>query len=147
MMADDLFLDPTREAFDAFKALPRDEPIHMLNLLCFREHAAYPDDHDNAGLGWSGARAYAEYGKTSGPIFSRVGGSIVWRGQMQAMLIGPEDKQWDTSFIAQYPNSAAFMEMVTDPAYRLAVVNRQAAVLTSRLIRFKPMAGDQSVFS
>ena len=25
-------IDPTRPQFDAFKALPRDEPIHILNL-------------------------------------------------------------------------------------------------------------------
>jgi uncharacterized protein (DUF1330 family) len=140
------FVDPTREAFDAFKALPRDEPIHMLNLLKFRDIAEYSDGHEYADKGWSGARAYAEYGKTSGPIFQRVGGSIIWRGTMQAMVIGPDDKHWDTAFIARYPNSAAFMEMVTDPTYQLAVVNRQAAVLTSRLIRFKPEEGDAASF-
>jgi uncharacterized protein (DUF1330 family) len=139
-------VDPTKEAFDAFKALPRDEPIHMLNLLKFRDVAVYPEDHEHVGKGWSGKRAYAEYGKTSGPIFARVGGSIIWRGTMQAMVIGPDDKHWDAAFIAHYPNSAAFMEMVTDPAYRLAVVNRQAAVLTSRLIRFKPEEGDAASF-
>ncbi len=135
-MSEDRFLDPTREAFDAFKALPRDTPINMLNLLRFHEQAQYPVDHPNAAHGWSGERAYAEYGKTSGPIFARVGGTIIWRGQMEAMLIGPTDKQWDASFIARYPNSGAFMEMLTDPEYQKAVVNRQAAVLTSRLIRF-----------
>lgn len=140
-MAEDRFLDPSREAFDAFKALPRDEPIHMLNLLRFHDKAQYPDGHDCAEKGWSGKRAYAEYGKTSGPIFTRVGGSIVWRGRMDAMVIGPDDKQWETSFIAQYPNSGAFMEMVTDAEYKKAVIHRQAAVLTSRLIRFAPLDG------
>jgi uncharacterized protein (DUF1330 family) len=141
------YVDPSRAAFDLFKSLPRDVPIHMLNLLLFNEVAAYPADHAHAALGWSGARAYEEYGKTSGPIFERVGGSIVWRGQMQAMVIGPEDSRWDTAFIACYPNSGAFLEMVTDPAYRLAVVNRQAAVKTSRLIRFDPLDIDGATFA
>ena len=140
-MAEDRYLDPTRESFDAFKALPRDVPINMLNLLRFHAVAQYPADHPNADKGWSGARAYQEYGKTSGPIFERVGGTILWRGQMECMAIGPDDKQWDSSFIARYPNSGAFMEMVTDPAYQKAVINRQAAVLTSRLIRFGEMDG------
>ncbi|WP_417612978.1 DUF1330 domain-containing protein [Parasphingorhabdus sp.] len=140
-MAEDRYLDPTREAFDAFKALPRDVPIQMLNLLRFHESAQYPDDHPNAGKGWTGARAYREYGKTSGPIFERVGGTIIWRGQMECMVIGPDDKQWDSAFIARYPTSGAFMEMVTDPEYQKAVVNRQAAVLTSRLIRFGEIDG------
>ena len=138
-MTSDLFVDPSRAQFEAFKALPREVPIHMLNLLRFNDQATYPDGHSHAGRGLSGREAYAEYGRTSGPIFARVGGSIIWRGVMQAMVIGPDDKQWDASFIARYPTSAAFLEMVTDSDYRIAVVHRQAAVLTSRLIRFQPV--------
>lgn len=143
----DGYVDPSRAAFDLFKSLPRDVPIHMLNLLLFNEVAAYPPEHPHAGLGWSGARAYVEYGKTSGAIFERVGGSIVWRGKMEAMVIGPEGRHWDSAFIARYPNSGAFLEMVTDPDYRLAVVNRQAAVKTSRLIRFNPLEIDGAAFA
>jgi uncharacterized protein (DUF1330 family) len=142
----DTYIDPTREAFDLFKSLPRDEPINMLNLLKFNAKAQYPVDHVNAGHGWAGLRAYQEYGKTSGPIFQRVGGKIIWRGEMEAMVIGPTDRSWDMVFIAHYPDSAAFMEMVTDADYRTAVINRQAAVMTSRLIRFKPLDGDASSF-
>ena len=145
-MAGDCFIDPSRENFDAFKALPRDTPIHMLNLVRFREKAEYPQGHPLAGKGLSGAEAYAEYGRTSGPVFARVGGSVVWRGAMQAMVIGPSGEHWDTAFIARYPDSAAFMAMVTDLDYKLAVVNRQAAVLTSRLIRFAPQDGDPGSF-
>ncbi|MBS0408451.1 MAG: hypothetical protein JSR86_00940, partial [Proteobacteria bacterium] len=38
-------IDPTRTQFDAFKALPRDTPIHMLNLIRLRAQADYPPDH------------------------------------------------------------------------------------------------------
>jgi uncharacterized protein (DUF1330 family) len=131
----DRHVDPTRELFDAFKALPRDEPVWMLNMVRFRERGDYPADHADAGKGRSGAEAYAEYARLSHPVFTRVGGSVTWRGVMQAMLIGPAPNWWDTIFIAHYPKAAAFLEMVTDPAYKLAVVHRQAAVLTSRLIR------------
>ncbi len=143
----DAYIDPTREAFELFKSLPRNVPINMLNLLLFNERALYPDDHPFSTNGWNGARAYREYGKTSGPIFARVGGSIIWRGKMEAMVIGPPERHWDASFIARYPSSAAFMEMVTDPEYRKAVVNRQAAVKTSRLIRFSPLENQDAVFS
>ncbi|MFN3620233.1 DUF1330 domain-containing protein [Sphingorhabdus sp.] len=135
----DSYIDPSRAAFDLFKSLPRDVPINMLNLLKFNAVANYPADHANVGNNWSGERAYQEYGRTSGPIFARVGGSIIWRGSMEAMVIGPEDRYWDSAFIAYYPNSAAFLEMVTAPEYQIAVVNRQAAIRTSRLIRFKPL--------
>ncbi|WP_283418511.1 DUF1330 domain-containing protein [Sphingopyxis sp. Geo48] len=134
----DKHVDPERAQFDAFKALPRDTKIHMLNLVRFKDEATYPDDHPLAGRGLSGAEAYANYGMDSGPVFQRVGGSIVWRGSMEAMLIGPDSEKWDAMFVAEYPNSGAFMEMVTDPVYRQAVVHRQAAVETSRLIRTAP---------
>ncbi|MBO6608203.1 DUF1330 domain-containing protein [Altererythrobacter sp.] len=134
----EVYIDPSPANFQAFKDLPRDQPIQMLNLLRYRDLAEYPEEHEHHGNGWSGRRAYQEYGKTSGPIFSRVGGSIVWRGAFQTMVTGPEDKNWDDGFVAQYPNSRAFFEMIKDPNYQLAVVNRTAALTDSRLMRFKP---------
>lgn len=138
-MTQESYIDPTRAAFDTFKALPRDTPIHMLNLVRFREQAAYPEGHSHATRGLSGAEAYAEYGRTSGPIFTRLGGVVVWRGQLEAIVTGPADEHWDAAFVAQYPNAGAFLAMVTDADYKLAVVHRQAAVLTSRLERFAPL--------
>ena len=134
----DTYIDPSRANFEAFKALPRDEPIHMLNLLQYRDEAYYPAGHDHARNGWTGRRAYEEYGKTSGPIFRRVGGTMVWRGAFQTMVTGPDAKRWHDGFIAHYPNAGAFFEMIKDPEYQQAVVNRTAALVDSRLMRFTP---------
>ncbi|HEV2596946.1 DUF1330 domain-containing protein [Sphingopyxis sp.] len=143
----DRHVDPERAQFDAFKALPRDTVIHMLNLVRFRDRASYPDGHALAGQGLTGAEAYRHYGADSGPVFARVGGRVVWTGTMEAMVIGPVGEHWDAAFIAEYPNSGAFMEMVTDPVYRAAVIHRQAAVETSRLIRCAPKASrSETVF-
>jgi uncharacterized protein (DUF1330 family) len=134
-MTEEAFVDPTRAAFDLFKSLPRDEPIWMLNQVRYRPIAIYPADHPDANLGRTGEDAYKEYGRTSDPIFNRVGGKVVWRGTMQSMVTGPESEVWDTIFIANYPSAGAFLAMVTDSDYREAVKHRQAAVLTSRLVR------------
>ena len=134
-------VDPTRAQFDAFRDLPRDAPVTMLNLLRFRDRAAYPADHPQATAGLSGAAAYWLYGDESGPVFRRVGGAILWSGRPEAVLIGPLDEQWDAAFVARYPTASAFLEMVTDPVYREAVIHRQAAVQTSRLIRTAPREG------
>lgn len=131
-------VDPERAAFEAFKALDRDHPIEMLNLLRFRERAQYEPGHPDADRGLTGAEAYASYSRTSSPIFRRVGGGIVWSGKPELVLIGPADERWDAAFIARYPSAAAFLEMVTDPDYREAVKHRQAAVETSRLVRIAP---------
>jgi uncharacterized protein (DUF1330 family) len=123
-------IDPTRDQFEAFKSLPRDQPIDMLNLIRLRERAAYPD-----GRVATGAEAYAAYGRASEPIFSRLGGEIIWRGAPECVLIGPAPERWDIAFIARYPDAHAFLAMVTDSDYRVAVKHRQAAVDDSRLIR------------
>ena len=127
------YVDPTKERFAQFRELVSDSPIHMLNLVRVREEALYPD-----GRRCSGREAYRAYGRESSPIFTRVGGRQHWIGQFELMLIGPAEERWDFVFIAEYPNSAAFVEMIRDPAYREAVKHRQAAVLDSRLIRLKP---------
>lgn len=132
-------IDPTREQFEAFKQLPRDEPVHMLNLIRCNEQAQYPAGHPQAAAGRTGRQAYAEYGRTSGAVFRRVGGRIVWSGRPEAVVIGGEGEQWDIAFVAEYPTAAAFLEMVTDPDYREHVVHRQAAVADSRLIRMRPL--------
>ena len=133
------YVDPDRSQFDAFKGLDRDTPLHMLNLVRLRDLAAYPADHALASDGLTGAEAYKNYGAASGPVLADVGGSIAWRGQFEATLIGPGDEAWDIMFIAAYPNAHAFLQMISDPRYKRAVVHRQAAVTTSRLIRTSPL--------
>ena len=137
-------IDPDRTQFEAFKNLDRETELNMLNLVRFNDLANYPGDHDLARDGLTGAEAYALYGKHSAPVLEKVGGSILWRGRFEATLIGPQDETWDTMFIARYPNAHAFLAMISDPDYKKAVVHRQAAVKTSRLIRTQNAgAGDR----
>lgn len=132
-------IDPTRPQFDAFKAMPRDTTIHMLNLIRLRPLAAYPEDHPNHGKGLTGLEAYRAYGRESAAIFARVGGRQIWAGRPEGVLTGPTDERWDIAFIAQYPGGGAFLAMVTDPVYREVVKHRTAGVEDSRLIRFAPV--------
>ncbi len=126
-------INPERDAFKTFAVNKSDSPIHMFNLIKLNETATYDD-----GAMVTGKEAYAAYGRRSAPIFQRVGGSIIWSGKFDLTLIGPSDEVWDIAFIAEYPNSDAFIEMVKDAEYQLAVKHRNAAVKTSRLIRMSP---------
>lgn len=132
-------IDPTKETFAEFRADNRPGPIHMLNLVRLRAEAKYPD-----GRAATGEEAYAAYGRESGPVFKRLGGSIVWQGRFELMLIGPREEYWHHCFIAQYPGVDAFVEMIRDPIYREAVKHRQAAVEDSRLIRLAPLPVGQT---
>ncbi len=132
------YVDPTKKAFTSFRANNRHGPIQMLNLVRVRQNANYPDGREATGFD-----AYAAYGRESKPVFTRLGGTIVWQGKFELMLIGPSDVRWDYCFIAQYPSVSAFVDMVRDPIYREAVKHRQAAVQDSRLIRLAPLSVGQ----
>ena len=132
-------IDPTKEVFAQFRDNDRPGPIHMLNLVRLRAKAAYPADHPCHGGNMTGLDAYREYGRTSAPIFQRVGGRQVWAGRPEVVLTGPLAERWDLAFIAEYPNSLAFAEMIRDPEYKEHVKHRQAAVEDSRLIRLLPI--------
>src|SRR5262249_35561372 len=84
-------IDPTRAQFDAFKSLPRDTPIHMLNLIRLRERAEYPQDHPNHARTMSGLEAYREYGRTTAALFGALGGQIVWSGRPEVVVTGPAE--------------------------------------------------------
>ena len=131
-------IDPLRAQFDAFKALPRDQPIQMLNLVRLRDKAAYPADHPDYAKALTGLDAYRAYARATGPIFRRLGGRQIWVGRPEGVVTGPADERWDLAFIAEYPTASAFLAMVTDPDYRNLVKHRQAAVEDSRLIRLAP---------
>ncbi len=130
------YVDPDKERFGKFKDLPREGRIQMLNLVRLKDTAVYED-----GTMVTGEEAYGAYSRESGPIFQRLGGRIVWSGNFELTLIGPEQEHWDLCFIAEYPSGEAFISMLRDPDYRKAVVHRQVAVETSRLIRMRPKEG------
>jgi uncharacterized protein (DUF1330 family) len=127
-------INPSPESFKAFRELTREGPIQMLNLVKLKEKASYDD-----GTEATGAEAYTTYGKLSGPIFRALGGKIIWSGSPEIMLIGPDQgEEWHIAFIAEYPDIAAFVSMMRDPAYQAVTHHRTAAVENSRLIRLKP---------
>lgn len=133
------YLGWNRGQWAAMKALPDDGPIQMINLIRLRERAIYPAEHPKAALGLSGWDAYRAYGRESAEAYQRVGGRQVWVGRPDLVAIGPEDEHWDIAFIAQYPDLEALRTMQLAPDYQMAVQNRTAAVLDSRLIRCAPL--------
>lgn len=130
------YVDPSRENWQRFKDLPRDTPIHMLNLIKFREHAEYPEGHPNHGKGLTGREAYAIYLEGFQRVVANDGAAMVWEAPMECVVTGP-DGEWDEAFVMGYPNSGVFMAMVKNEEYiRDVVPHRTAAVADSRLIRF-----------
>ena len=112
--------------------LPADTAVFMLNLLRFAEQASYPADADAEPC--TGLEAFMRYGELVGPMIAACGGEVVWQGRQAAMLIGPDDKQWDLTVLVKYPSTGAFIDMTSTPEYQAAAVHRSAALVDSRLI-------------
>lgn len=129
-------VDLIREQFFALRDSQHQGAVHLLNLIRLRERADYPD-----GRNATGVEAYQTYGRASEPVLARLGVKIIWEGQLETMLIGPQAEQWDLWFIAEYPSVQAFVEIIRDPVYREAAAHRKAAALDSRLIALKPRPG------
>ncbi len=130
-------IDPSRENWQRFKDLPRDRPIHMLNLIKFRDLADYPPDHPNHGKGLTGRGAYEIYKEGFQRVVANDGAEMVWESALECTVTGP-DGEWDEAFVMGYPDSATFMAMVKNEEYiRDIVPHRTAAVADSRLIRFR----------
>lgn len=129
------FVNPTKETFALFKQMDREGPLHMLNMIRLNERAVYPNGQEVSGL-----EAYRTYAREAGPIFLGLGGRHFWVGRPELMLIGPSNEKWDIVFIAEYPGVDAFVQMLRDPTYRVAVKHRTAAVADSRLLRLEPGA-------
>lgn len=134
----DSYLHPGPDNMAAFMALPDDTPINMVNFLRYRDRAEYPDGHEHAGKGWSGRRAYEEYGRAIAVPFTKVGAKVIWRGAFQATTIGAADEVWDDLLVVEYPSARAFLQMINDPEYQAGGVNRTAALADSRLFRTQP---------
>lgn len=131
------YIDPSRENWQVFKDLPRDTPIHMLNLLKFRDLADYPEGHPNHGKGLTGREAYEIYKKGFQRVVAGDGAAMVWQAPLECVVTGPAE-EWDEAFVMGYPNSIAFMAMVRNEEYiRDIVPHRTAALADSRLIRFR----------
>ena len=139
MPENDFYTSFSKATWDEFKTDQRPGPVQMMNLIRLRGQAEYSD-----GSVSTGKLAYRRYSDMSAPIFKRLGGTIIWRGEHELTMVGPTSEVWDISFIAEYPDVQAFMRMMKDPTYRSAMIHRQAAVLDSRLVRFQFCASGQS---
>ena len=125
-------IDPTRDSIKRFaEQFPADQPVVMLNLLRFRELAAYADASIAA---CSGRQAYATYSKLIEPILAQAGGEVLWVGRSFGPLIAPPGEEWDEVLLVKYPNKHAFLGMIQSEAYRGIVHHRTAALADSRLV-------------
>lgn len=100
-------------------------PIVMVNLLKFRDRAAYEDGSDDH---LTGREAYQRYAAAVGKLIREYGGRFIFAGDVTYLMIGHADEMWDEVALAEYPDRPAFMAMIEDPAFQTASRHREAGL-------------------
>lgn len=126
-------IHPSAEQLQQFATVPDGgEPIVMINLLRFREQAAYPEGVEATPC--TGREAYQRYASRVVPFLESVGAELFWSGRVELALIAPPGESWDEALLVRYPSKAAFATMVQMPPYQQITVHRTAALADSRLL-------------
>ena len=118
-------VNPNETQMKEFMEGDADSPIHMVNLLKFKEKAEYEDGRET---NLSGAEAYAIYGQEVQGHVKKVGGSGVFSGQVSRLMLGEVDELWDMIAVVTYPSRKAMLAMITDPDYQESAKHRQAGL-------------------
>lgn len=122
-------ITPNAEQFQQLAAAPDTGPVVMLNLLKFRDNGAAEE---------SGAAEYRRYGDVALEMIEHQGGRLLWAGTADQVLIGDAEQQWDAVLLVEYPSRAAFVEMVSSPAYLEAHAHRERALERTVVIACSP---------
>ena len=116
-------LTPNADQFQALATATEDGPVVMLNLVKFKP---------------GGADSYARYGDAAREMIEARGGSLLWSGRADQVLIGDPAVDWDVVLLVQYPSRQAFIEMVSTPEYLAAHRDREAGLERTIVVACSP---------
>lgn len=111
-------VEGTPEQMKEFLNLNVEGPIHILNMLRFKEDG--------------GRESYAKYSANTVPLLQARGGKSVYRSVARKTVIG--DETWDEVFIIEYPSKDAFFDMITSDESQKGVHLPMEALEDSRLV-------------
>ena len=123
---------PTREQWRDMQQHDSGGPIYMLNLLKFRDKAAYADGRATT---LSGEEAYAIYGRAVSRMVLEAGGKLVFSGRVEGTMVGVVEDSWDSVAIMMYPSLAVMGQMTSSAAYAEIHVHRDAGLAGQILIK------------
>jgi uncharacterized protein (DUF1330 family) len=109
--------------------------VVMLNLLRYK-----PSAEDDGG--GSGEEAYARYGSKAIQMVEERGGTLLWSGKVDQVLIGDtEADAWHAVALVRYPSRRAFLDMVSNDEYQKAHTHREGGLDATVLLAMTPGPG------
>ncbi|HEY8216468.1 MAG TPA: DUF1330 domain-containing protein [Acidimicrobiia bacterium] len=123
-------ITPNVDQFQELASADARGPVVMLNLLKYKARA----DTGTA----TGEDEYRSYGDAAVAMIEERGGSVIWAGRADQILIGDPSEDWDHVLLVQYPSRAAFLDMVSQPAYQDAHRHREAGLERTVVVACTP---------
>lgn len=118
-------VQPSGEQIEAFISRDGDGPVVMVNLLKFRDQAAYADGRDGQ---ISGREAYQRYASEMKKLVEGSGGRFLFGGSVNGLLLGNVESLWDVVGLVEYPSRATLLQIATSPEYQAIDVHREAGL-------------------
>lgn len=103
----------------------RDEPVVMVNLLKFRERAAYADGRESD---LTGRQAYSLYATEMRKLVEGAGGRFLFGGQVESLLLGQVEELWDMVGLVEYPTPKSLLQIASSPAFQEIEAHREAGL-------------------
>lgn len=115
---------PTPDNFRDFVS-GADAPVVMVNLLKFREKAAYVDGRETS---LSGREAYQLYATEMRKRVEGAGGRFMFGGAVEGLLLGEVDELWDAVGLVEYPSPKTLVTIASAPDFGEIEVHREAGL-------------------
>ena len=116
---------PNKEQIKGFMEPVSEGPICMVNLLKFKDKAAYEDGRDTDV---SGREAYALYEEGVKKLLQEIGGGIGFEGDVARLALGEVEELWDVVALAVWPSRGAMFEVMQSPEMQAISVHRSAGL-------------------
>lgn len=113
-------------------------PLQFVNLLSYHALARYPEGHELARVGLSGAEAYGRYGAIALDHVVKRGGTLTLYNDVLQVLIGATEP-WDQIAVMQYPDMDVFVDMIRDTDYQAGLVHRDAGLAVTAILISRPL--------
>ena len=113
------------EQIAALKDKDDGKPVHMVNLLSFKEKAVYEDSRETTLTGYE---AYGLYGEVVSRLITERGGKIMFSAAVAGMVVGEVENVWDAVAIAEYPSFDSFLDMISSQEWLAAEEHRTAGL-------------------
>ncbi len=115
--------------------VPEDDgPVWMINLMAYKERAAYADGRASELTGMEADDRYAPF-----ESFAAIGAELVFVATVEAQLLGATPA-WDRVAVVRYPTRRSFMEMQARQDFQAKHVHKEAGMRETIVMVGLPLA-------